>query len=417
MLESEGKPILALTEVLWEEEESEEKIIFTKAYIFLPITIVFTFILMKFYKIPVITDERYMHSNVVYRIYSGSINITNPKVFPEIVDDLIVASENVSRSITEKFSSWSLASCHECKEKDVNMSDIIEIAKKGENREIIQIQNVFVDREGSIIANNSVYKQDNSSVFINNYKYNYNKYDSIIAITNKRGVNENDFWLLNILPLISLMPKALIKKSMLLVSDATNYMIDAIEFLNISTAKIVSLNHDELFYAHNVFTFSNVPSKRIDPSTLLTFRERVAKNLRLDKHYPTRNIIYLKWKNDERLSNAYEISILRMKLGMWDWSTFDSSPRFADNAKRFNKVNVLIIPTGTALASTIWMQRGTTIIELHHANGKPSFDYAYYSAILNHRHIIYSNTIKAWRDVRNGVFNWDIFIELTKLIY
>ena len=417
MLESEGKPIQALTEVLWEEDDLEEKIIFTRAYIFLPIAIIFSIFLTKFPKLPALTDNKYMHGKIMYRLYSGSLNITNPTIFPQINDDLIVASENVSRSITANFSSWNLPSCLGCKEYNVNMSDIIETAKKDENREIIQIQNVFIDREGSIIANNSVYKQDNNTLFNNKNVYYYNEYDSIIAITNGRGVNENDFWILNILPLIAIMPKALIKKSMILISDASNFMIDAIDFLNISNAKIISLDQNELFYAHNVFTFSNVPNRRIDPSTLLTFRERVVKILRLDKHYPTRNIIYLKWKNDEKIRNAYELTILRMKYGMWGWETFESCPRFADNAKRFNKVNAIIIPTGTALASTIWMQKGTTIIELHHARGSPSFDYAYYSAILKHKHIIYGNTARAWRDAQFGLFNWDAFNELTDLVY
>ena len=347
------KPIRAL-------QKAEPTINFIHAFIFLPI-IGFCSIILS-HNVPELKkdsiDVKY-HVNS-YRPYDGLINLSNfnkinEKIEFEIKENITIEENTMLDGLTTPF------------RNNVGTSLIpINISK-------FQLQNIintYVNSDGYIYNDRiGYYKQCECSenlclnpLISSKVKY-FSNYTNVIALTS--DIENETSWIMNFLPFLFMIPKSVLKSSSILVKQSYHSVSFALEFLNVSTDKIITLKNDEMIFAKNLYFFSPPNCESINLNSLKFLRAKICKILDLDKKSPMKHFINLKEQFNESDTDKFDITLLlNAKYGFHYWEKYYPERNFARQVKRFNKCSVFVSISCNTLSWVLFMQKNTIVLEI-----------------------------------------------------
>lgn len=271
---------------------------------------------------------------------------------------------------------------------------------------LVKMKKVYVTNEGIVFANDVFYTDDCACHWrvCNSFRgkffpkqYSYTSVEQAICITHEYGWFFAH-WLIDFMPKFSVIPKDILLKSKIIITNMAAFTINGLEFFGVSQKNIIAPLPDTAIFCDTLYTVEPIICTKFNAYLLLNLRQMIIKACNLDKNAPTDYIVYNRENTDYRkIGNYKEIfDTIKEKYPQHPWKNINIRGGIKDQAKQFNAMKLFVAMHGAAFANTLFMQPNTAVVEIQVDRWVDN--YLWISAYTQVHHLFSRDMTVKWRE-------------------
>lgn len=207
------------------------------------------------------------------------------------------------------------------------------------------------------------------------FKYiSYYKYQSVVCIGHEH-TSEFGHWFLEVLPCFFTIPQYILDNSIIVVPKIKKFIIEDLALFNISQERILA-GQDLYFYAENLYMIHSRWCGDLNNKLIQNMKQKFIELFNLSKSKPYRYVLYNRINKSREIKNWDEVLTtvkadhpsIKFEIGL-DFFTIKEQARYFNSIKLFFGVH------GSIMANIIFMQPGTSVVELQMEKWLLSFIY------------------------------------------
>ncbi|EAX87312.1 hypothetical protein TVAG_169450 [Trichomonas vaginalis G3] len=212
------------------------------------------------------------------------------------------------------------------------------------------------------------------SKFYNINFITYYKYHSAVCIGHQ---HTSDFghWFLEVLPCFFAVPQWILDTSVIVVPHYKKYIVEHLSLFNITEDKII-FAEDTYLYAENLYMMHSNWCGDINQLLIQNMKQKFIEMFKLNREKPSKYVLYNRFNMSREIGNWQEVlDAIRTQHPEYKWEVGYNLITLAEQAKYFNSIRVFFAVHGSVLSNIIFMQKGTSVVELQMEKWLLSFIY------------------------------------------